>query len=133
MTNNLKELDKILEQCPTCKGDGFTAEHEDGCDGNCNFCPVQVQCDHCHAKGYYVDKQDVLTLINQKEKEARLKFANDLKGYDFGFYEGFPEDEAQELTERMLSCIDSSLEWFERKDAHEASKRLKEELNKKGK
>ena len=110
MTNNLKELDNILEECPSCKGDGFTAEHEDGCDGNCNFCPVQVQCDHCHAKGYYVDKQDVLTLINQKEKESRLEenkryeewFNNDENTHIEDFIERRIKQLKEELEEKQL-------------------------------
>lgn len=57
--NHIDELGAILTVCPDCNGDGYTAEHEPGCDGNCNHCPVQVQCERCYANGYFVDKQQL--------------------------------------------------------------------------
>lgn len=40
--------------CPSCGGDGFTAEHDPTdphINGFCNNCPIQVQCEHCEATG----------------------------------------------------------------------------------
>ena len=44
------------DKCKYCDGDGFTAEHASsdlhGRDGECiGYCPIQVQCLHCHATG----------------------------------------------------------------------------------
>lgn len=40
--------------CRMCDGDGWTAEHDFGCDGSCRrgTCPIQVQCSWCQATGY---------------------------------------------------------------------------------
>jgi DnaJ-class molecular chaperone len=42
-------------ECPTCKGDGFTAEHDlpsrHGEYGECLTCPIQVQCEDCGGTG----------------------------------------------------------------------------------
>lgn len=38
--------------CPKCEGKGYTAEHNPGCEGDCEGqCPIQVQCEYCHCVG----------------------------------------------------------------------------------
>ena len=51
-----------MAKCNNCKGDGFTAEHDPNDmrpehfeSGDCQSCPVQVQCDVCHATGLNFD------------------------------------------------------------------------------
>ena len=64
-----KEID-----CPDCGGDGFTAEHASDCNGSCDYCPVQVQCEICECTGkikVYTEKE-VQKLIRQKKEECAL-------------------------------------------------------------
>jgi hypothetical protein len=40
-----------ISDCERCGGQGWTAEHDIYCNGDCYYCPVQVQCEHCLATG----------------------------------------------------------------------------------
>ena len=42
------------DKCKHCQGDGWTSEHDPDdphINGECAFCPIQVQCHHCRATG----------------------------------------------------------------------------------
>ena len=44
----------MVEKCPECNGDGYTAEHDpnDPHEGGvCTSCPIQVQCEVCEGTG----------------------------------------------------------------------------------
>lgn len=50
------EANPDIVECLSCKGQGFTSEHDvpashNGGDGSCETCPVQVQCIDCSATG----------------------------------------------------------------------------------
>ena len=45
---------KPKEECSICNGQGWTAEHDPGDphpNGECQWCPIQVQCETCLATG----------------------------------------------------------------------------------
>ena len=69
-------LDENLKPCPDCNGDGYTAEHDpsDPHENGCSHCPVQVQCERCHANGYFVDRQVLLAKFEERERLARERW-----------------------------------------------------------
>ena len=71
-------LDENLKPCPDCNGDGYTAEHDpsDPHENGCSHCPVQVQCERCHANGYFVDRQVLLAKFEERERLARIQLRN---------------------------------------------------------
>lgn len=65
MTNN-----DDTEECPTCRGYGWSEEHfgDPAChDGNCWRCPQQVPCHYCGETGQVVarTKKNVLSLLDE--------------------------------------------------------------------
>lgn len=59
---------KCLVPCGYCKGDGFTAEHNlESHEEGCNGCPVQVQCEYCHATGKVVPSDVALPSLSPRE------------------------------------------------------------------
>ena len=45
------------EKCIVCGGDGFTSEHDPNdphINGQCSFCPIQVQCEACEGTGLVI-------------------------------------------------------------------------------
>ena len=45
------------EKCIVCGGDGFTSEHDPNdphINGQCSFCPIQVQCEVCEGTGFVI-------------------------------------------------------------------------------
>lgn len=53
-------LDEAKEICQFCNGDGYTAEHDPSdphIDGQCMYCPIQVECYPCKAVGYKYNYQ----------------------------------------------------------------------------
>lgn len=72
-------------KCKKCNGDGYTAEHDlpenHGPSGECNSCPVQVQCDDCHATGQALDNQmgnplEQISNLVKEAKELKEKYDN---------------------------------------------------------
>lgn len=45
-------------ECPYCEGQGWTAEHDPNCTGNCEQwgCPIQWGCSQCNGGGF-VERQ----------------------------------------------------------------------------
>jgi hypothetical protein len=72
----IDDVRALLQVCPDCKGDGWTSEHDpndphdNGCSGSC---PIQVQCETCHATGI-VWKKD----IEKREQNKKLIEEDDL-------------------------------------------------------
>lgn len=63
---------EILEKCPDCNGDGFTAEHDspdNHPNGECANCPIQVHCERCHANGYFANPQALVEYVDRQNKE----------------------------------------------------------------
>ncbi len=107
---NNKELDKLLKKCPDCEGDGFTAEHAG--DMSCHNddhrgCPVQVQCERCHAEGYFTSKQAVQSLLKQAELRGAVEELNKLP------HGGLHDNGMFEYYEISKSYIDSRLALLE--------------------
>ena len=59
-----------LEICQRCNGDGYTPEHDpdDPHENGCSNCPVQAQCDTCHATGL-VWKKDIESVSQIEEND----------------------------------------------------------------
>jgi RecJ-like exonuclease len=63
MTTPLEHKVTKREKCTHCDGHGYTAEHDipehhNPYTGECLTCPIQVQCDECHATGEVI-KEDL--------------------------------------------------------------------------
>lgn len=77
------EIEKEWSDCKVCSGVGFTAEHEGGqaCyEGECNNCPVQVQCDPCMGSGKVLGRPirlaDVLLAIREIKRPIAQAMVN---------------------------------------------------------
>ena len=45
------EVGEEVRECHICRGCGYTEDHDPNCDGSCNYCPIQIQCEYCHGTG----------------------------------------------------------------------------------
>lgn len=54
---------ELYVKCKLCNGQGWTAEHDIMCNGNCECCPVQVQCQECSATGFVLYNKKVESKI----------------------------------------------------------------------
>ncbi len=69
-SHTVKEANVLYIKCPDCNGDGFTSEHDlhPHENGDCQgMCPVQVQCEKCHATGYIEHPANVQEPVNFTE------------------------------------------------------------------
>ncbi len=71
-STTVEEIVKTLQvPCSHCRGEGDFAEHGDHNPetGECIDCPIQVQCQECHATGNVVPVDEVSKLLTQHQKE----------------------------------------------------------------
>jgi len=57
------------ENCSFCGNEGQYPEHDPGCDGSCNWCPVPVQCEFCWSNPKSVFNQS--QLVEHLEPEEK--------------------------------------------------------------
>lgn len=82
MVEGMEKVDK--GECPECRGDGLTAEHdpEDPHENGCSSCPIQVQCEPCQGTGVYempdLRYNQALTDIAKALKEKKDKLVTNL-------------------------------------------------------
>jgi len=65
---NLRKMN--TGNCPKCQGYGYTSEHDPldpHVNGECCTCPIQVQCETCHATGHV--SEHMLTILNRETKQ----------------------------------------------------------------
>ena len=60
---------ELYVKCKLCNGQGWTAEHDIMCDGNCEFCPVQVQCQQCSATGFVLYNKQVESKLPENTQD----------------------------------------------------------------
>ena len=90
MKKYTKRVEEIVEglnkmQCQKCGGQGGFAEHnttdtrsEHINDEDCRTCPVQEQCQECHAIGYLFLADEVTQALSQCEEEAKREIKKEL-------------------------------------------------------
>lgn len=74
------ELVPDIGRCPYCKGQGWTTEHGSNHNpetGECEACPIQVQCEHCQATGITEPKEITLTDVLRAMNVAQKVFMGD--------------------------------------------------------
>lgn len=110
-------IDKIIEampkhKCLYCNGDGYTSEHDDNSrnqktgEHDCSGCPVQVQCEHCHAEGSYITIDVLRTALSGLELEedrwSRMNMGEKLVNWDDN--EGALTDLLRECRNMIVLC-----------------------------
>lgn len=101
--------EEVFVKCKVCDGYGFTSEHnpfDPHIDGQCNSCPIQVQCESCQAQGY-IPMHTYASQTREEEKQHYIK-----KDVAFDFIEWLEKGMWTNLEHRANGNITKTSLWY---------------------